>query len=535
MPKVLPFNNDQKIAIIGEVYSLVKRIVRVSIFVLTIVCLVACTDAASGGEGADNDPGNETKELIVATGADPTTLDGRKTWSGPGYSMNAHMMEPLVFREIVDNKVNIVGVLAEEFENMDDLNWKFTLREGVTFHNGVPLTSEAVKFTLETILDPELNSPLAQWISDIDEITTDGELIVNIKTKTPTRGLLSGLTQIPIIEPSAVEELGEEFNIKPVGTGPYKIVEYKANSSVELERYDDYWGEAGVSERIKFLIMPENAVRLAALQSGDVHIAENISADKVEEVESDPNLDLYVTETLRVNLLVINFDNPWMEKKEFREALSMAIDRELIVNNILGGNTIPASSASPPGTIGFHDGLPVYEYDIEKAKKLLAEMDYDGSPIKMGAPSGRYAMDRQVNEAIAGMLEDAGINVELETLEFSSFLPKTDERYYDIYYIGLADLTINPPLHWGSYYHSKNSQGGYTNPEVDNLMDQAVETIDDEEAIVLFKELQEIFYEDKPTLPLYYEPHMVGVRKDVQDFLPRLDEYIIVRDAYVEP
>src|SRR5699024_4864376 len=133
-------------------------------FITIIVLLIACSDSTVGSnEGSGNDAGNETKELIVATGADPTSLDPRKTWSGPGYSINAHIMEPLVFREIDGNKVTIVGVLAEEFENIDELNWKFTLREGVTFHNGVPLTSEAVKYTLETILEPEFNSPLSQW------------------------------------------------------------------------------------------------------------------------------------------------------------------------------------------------------------------------------------------------------------------------------------------------------------------------------------------------------------------------------------
>lgn len=502
-----------------------------------LVLLTACsnddsTDDNQVEEGSSSD--QQQNEIIVATGADPTSLDPRKTWSGPGYSINSHILEPLVFREINDGKVEIVGVLAESFENLDDYTWKFTLREGVKFHNGAPLTAESVKFTLESILDPETNSPLSQWIREIDEITTEGDLIVFIKTKTPTRGLIAGLAQVPIVEPGAVEELGEQFNVQPVGTGPYKIVEYRANNSVELERFNDYWGEPGINERIKFLIMPENAVRLAALQRGDVHIAENIPADKIEEVKNDPNLDVHVTETLRVNLFVNNLENEWMKEQKFREALSLAIDRELLVNNILGGNTIPASSVSPPGTIGFHEDLPVYEYDPERAKSLLEEIGYDGSTIKMGAPAGRYAMDRQIGEAVAGMFEDIGINVDLEILEFSSYVPKTDEGYYDIHYIGVADLTINPHAHWIGYYHSDNSEGNYSNPEVDALMDQVIQTIDDEEAITIYKQIQEILYEEKPTLPLYYEPHMVGVRKGVKNFEPRLDEYISVRDVYYE-
>lgn len=515
---------------------MLKKTIQASLIAIGLILLLAaCSNSADNVQSGGGDTRGESKELIVATGADPTSLDPRKTWSGPGYSINSHILEPLVFREIKDGKVEIVGVLAEEFENIDEYTWKFTLREGVTFHNGVPLTAESVKFTLESILGPEFNSPLSQWIKDIDEIITEGDLVLYIKTKTPTRGLIGGLAQVPIVEPGAVEELGEEFNVKPVGTGPYRIVEYKPNNSVELERFEKYWGKPGVNERIKFMIMPENAVRLAALQRGDVHIAENIPSDKIEEVKNDPNLDVYVTETLRVNMFVNNFDNDWMQQQKFREALSLAIDRELLVNNILGGNTIPASSVSPPGTIGFHDELPIYEYNPEKAKELLEEVGYDGSVIKMGAPAGRYAMDRQIGEAAAGMFEDVGVNIDLEILEFSSFVPKTDEGYYDIHYIGVADLTINPYMHWIGYYNSENSEGGYANPEVDALMEQAIQTIDDEVAIEIFKDIQEILYEEKPTLPLYYEPHMVGVRKGVRGFEPRLDEYIIVRDAYFEP
>lgn len=507
-----------------------KRWVLFSTILVMLFSLVACS-------GAGNSSSNQTdsvKELVIATGADPTSLDPRKTWSGPGYSINSHIFEPLVFRKIVDGKVTIEGVLAEKYENVDDLTWKFTLKDGVKFHNDTPLTAESAKFTLETIMSPDFNTPMKTWTNDIAQITTEGDLTLIIKTKTPTRGLLSSLTQIPIVEPGAVKELGDQYNVKPVGTGPYKIVEYKANNSVKLERFEDYWGEPGVSDKIEFRIMPENAVRLAALQRGDVHVAENISADKIETVKKDENLEIFITETLRVNMMVANFKNKWMAEQKFREAISLAIDRQSLVANILGGNTIPASSVSPPGTIGFNEDLYVFPYDPDKAKELLKEVGYDGSAIKMGAPTGRYAMDRQIGEAVAGMLQEVGIHVELETLEFSSYVPKMDEGAYDFYYIGLADLTINPNTHWDGFYHSANAEGGYSNPEVDALMEKAIQTIDDAEVTGIYKQIQEILYKDLPTFPLYYEPHMVGVRKGVKGFEPRLDEYVIVRDAYFE-
>lgn len=512
-----------------------KLLITIFISILLVGLLVACSESESKSDSSsDGEKGTRAETLIVGTGADPTTLDPRKTWSGPGYSINAHIFEPLVFRNIEDGKVSIEGVLAKSFENVDELTWKFTLHEGVTFHNGEALTAESVKFTFESILEPSFNTPLTLWLNNVDEIKTEGDLVLYIKTKTPTRALLSALTQIPIVAPSAVEELGDRFNVEPVGTGPYKIVEYVANNNVKLTRYEGYWGEPGVSENIEFRIMPENAVRLAALQRGDIHIAENISADKVNEVSNNPKLEMHITETLRVNMFVANYANEWMAKQEFRDAISLAIDRQALVDNILGGNTIAGSSVSPPGTIGFDDSLPIPEVNIDKAKELLNEIGYDGTPIKMGGPVGRYAMDQQIVEATAGMLEAAGINIDLETLEFSSYVPKMDELAYDFYYIGVADLTIDPTNHWGGYYYSETAEGGYSNSEVDTLIDEVIRTIDDGQAIELFEKVQNILYEEKPTFPLYYEPHMVGVREGVQNFTPRLDEYIIVRDAYFE-
>jgi peptide/nickel transport system substrate-binding protein len=256
-----------------------------------------------------------------------------------------------------------------------------------------------------------------------------------------------------------------------------------------------------------------------------------MSADKLNTLKSDPNLNVSVTKTLRVDFLVLEFKNKWIGNQKFREALSMAIDRKGLVNSVLGGTTIPASSVSPPGTIGFNKDLPVYKFDLEEAKKLLKESGYDGSPIKMGAPIGRYAMDKQMGEAIAGMLKKAGVNIQLETLEWSSYIPKTDSDAYDIWFIGATDFTINPSKHWDGYFYSKTSENNYANPEVDKLMDEAIQTIDDDKAAEIYKKIQKILYDEKPTLPLYYEPQIIGFRKGLSGFAPRLDEYDIVRDA----
>ncbi|MGG1573526.1 ABC transporter substrate-binding protein [Fictibacillus sp. NRS-1165] len=507
---------------------------KTSIFawlLIAILALSACSSTSTSDAKGKSSTSKAADEIAIATGSDPISLDPRKTWSGPGYSMNAHIFEPLVFRQIDGENVKIVGVLAEKFENVDPLTWKFTLRKGVKFHNGQPLTPEAVKFTIDSIIDPNYNTPMKTWLRDVDKVTTEGDDVVIIKTKTPTGGLISSLAQVPIVEPGAVKSLGDKYNTEPVGTGPYKIVKYTPNNELLLTRFDDYWGEKAKTKNVRFRIMPESSVRLAALQRGDVQIAETMSADKLSTIKSDPNLSVSVTKTLRVDFLSLEFKNKWIANQKFRHALSLAIDRKGLIDNVLAGTTIPASSVSPPGTIGFDKNLPVYPFDLDKAKQLLKESGYDGSPIKMGAPIGRYAMDKQMGEAIAGMLKKAGVNIQLETLEWSSYIPKTDTDAYDIWFIGATDFTINPSKHWDGYFNSATSEIGYKNPEVDKLMAEAAQTIDQNKQVELYTKIQEILYQDLPTLPLYYEPQIIGVRKGINSYKSRIDEYTIVRDA----
>lgn len=509
----------------GEAEKVKLQRLHSLLLMLFLVVMVAATGCSSRTGGSSE----TVKEIAIASGADPITLDPRKTWVGPGYSMNAHVFEPLVFREQKGDEIKLVGVLAEKIENPDQLTWKFTLRKGVKFHNGKPLTAEAVKFTIESIMDPKFTTPLKIWVSDIQSVTTEGDSVVIVKTKYPTGGLLSSLAQVPIVEPTAVKEMGEDFNLKPVGTGPYKVVKYTPNSQVVVERFSDYWGKPGTYDRITFRIMPENAVRLAALQSGEVVLAEAIPPDKIEAVKNDPKLTVVSSKTMRVCFLNLELKkSPWLSKKEFRQAISLAIDRRLLVDSILRGTTIPASSVSPPGTVGFNEKLPVYEYNRDKAKALIKEVGYDGSPLKMGVCVGRYNMDKQIGEAVAGMLREAGINVQLEVMEWSSYRPKTQEDYFDIWFVGQTDFTCNPSKHYEGKYDSATSDLGYANPEVDTLMAQAARSVDAAVRAQCYSRIQEILYEDMPTVPLYYEPQIIGVNKGLQGFEPRLDEYVLV-------
>ncbi|MDB4895626.1 MAG: hypothetical protein JWN15_1888 [Firmicutes bacterium] len=514
-----------------------RRIGSISLLLITaILTLTACGSsptkgAAPGGTGSGGPAPSGEFELAVASGADPVDLDPRKTWVGPGYSMNAHLFEPLVFRKQTGDKMEIYPLLAESWKTVDPTTWEFKIRSGVKFHDGETLDAAAVAYTLTSIMDKDFTTQLKTWTNDIAKVEAKDAATLVITTKYPTRALLNSLAQVPIVAPQAAREMGAEFTKKPVGTGPYKIVSYTPNSSVIVERFDGYWGEKGKAKKITFRIMPENATRMAALEAGEVQIAENLSPDKLEKLKSNGALDVIYTPTLRVDWLVLQFTNKQVANLKFRQALSLAIDRDSLVKNILSGTTVVANSVSPPGTIGYDKSLPPFAYNLEKAKQLLQESGYGGEPIKMGAPIGRYSMDKQVNEAVAGMFKKLGVNVQFEALAWSAFIAKANEGQYDVYFIGQTDFTLNPTSHWRSMFYSQTARGKYNNPRVDQIIDQSAAELDDAKVIKLYQEGQKILYDDLAALPLYYEPQLIGVSKKLKGFVPRLDEYVIVNYA----
>ena len=465
-------------------------------------------------------------ELSVASGADPSTLDPRKTWVAQGYSINAHVFEPLVFRAEKDGKVELVPLLAESWERISPTEILFKIRKGIKFHNGETLDAAAAAYTITSIQDETFITNLKLWVRDIESVKVTAPYELLIKTKKKTRGLLNQLVQVSIVAPEAAKS--PDFEKKPIGTGPYKVASYVPNGQVVIEKNSDYWGTAGEADKITFRIMPETSTRLAALEAGEVHVAENLPPDKLDILRPNKELQVVYTPTLRVSFLVMNFRNPLMAKRKFRQAISLAIDRQGIVDHLLGGTTKAANSISPPGTIGYDASLPVYAYDPERAKALLKEAGYKGEPIKLGGPMGRYSMDKQVTEAIGGMLEAVGINTVVETLAFSSYIPKYNDGAYDLSFIGFTDFTINPHKHWSSFFYSPNAINSYANAEMDKIIEAASVELDDGKAAELFKQGQALQRKEfGGALPLYYEPQLIGLRANVEGFVPRLDEYII--------
>ncbi|MFC4555390.1 ABC transporter substrate-binding protein [Georgenia faecalis] len=498
------------------------------------LALAACSSGSPASERDESSVPGALEALSVAIGADPVNLDPRLTWVGQGYSINAHIYEPLVERtDDGEGNVEITGLLAETWENRDDTTWVFHLREGVTFHNGEPFTAEAAKFTIESIMDPDLATPLKVWTSTIESVEAEDDLTLVIRTVAPARGLLNSLVQVPIVSPQAVEEFGEEFTLNPTGTGPYQFVSYTPNNQVVIEQYPEYWGDQTGPETIDWRVMPESSARIAAIQAGEVQIAENIPPDQLPTLESNSDIEVATASTMRVIMMVPLLTNEWMQNPDFRRGLSLAIDRESIVEDLLGGTTEPANSVSPPGTVGHNDDLQPYPYDLDEAAALIEASGYDGSVIRVGAPQGRYQMDAQAGEAVAGMLEQAGVNVEFTALPWSEYSGQTAKGTdaFDFYFLGTTDFTLYPTSFYNGLFGCELGRNYYCDEDLSAKIDATAAMLDDDEAAAAYAEIQEIVYEDLPVVPLYWEPAITAVSQGLTGFHLRMDEYIVTTEV----
>lgn len=514
-----------------------RRVPAAAASAAAVLILAACgsdspvqSPEQNGTEGATT----AVENLAVAIGADPVNLDPRLTWVGQGYSINAHIFEPLVERlDDGAGNVEIVGLLAEDWETRDETTWVFHLREGVQFHDGQPFTAEAAQFTLETIMSEEFSTPLVTWTATIESVEVEDDYTLVINTTTPTRGLLNSLVQVPIVSPQAVEEHGEQFTLNPVGTGPYEFVSYTQNSQVLIERYEDYWGELEGPEAITWRIMPEASARISAIQSGEVQVAENIPPDQLATLESADNIEILSAETMRVAMMVPLFANEWMMNDEFRQGLSLAIDRESLVRDLLSDTTEVANSISPPGTVGHHEGLEPFPFDPAAAADLIESSGYDGSPIRVGAPQGRYQMDAQIGEAIASMLSDVGVDVQFTALPWSEYSGQTAQGTdaFDFYFLGTTDFTLYPTAFYNGLFHCELGRNYYCDEDLTALIDESATLLDDDEAAAHYAGIQETVYEDLPMIPLYWEPAISAVSTDIDGFTLRMDEYIVVTNV----
>ncbi len=391
--------------------------------------------AASAASQASPPAGNAVDRVVVLTGAEVRFFDPAWRFSSTDANPNVNIYEPLVR---MNRSFEIEPALAVSWEPLDDATWQFTLREGVTFHNGEPLNADTVVAWFERLQTLEEDVPTAASSIDqlplVERVEKVDDLTVNFVSSEPNPTLLRRLaTYYLLITPlQPFEENGPEAlaNVA-VGTGPYRFVEWVKDDHVLLEANPDYWGGVPLVQQLEFRPVPEPSSRVSALLAGEAQIVEALPLPGVDQLNGTDAAEVRsVREATRIYWGQWNaMGNEYLQDLKVRQALNYAVDKQAIIDSILGGHAEQNASCVTFESFGYAD-VPEYEYNPELASQLLAEAGYPngGFTITLDAALGRSTGDAEIVQAIISYLGEVGVTVELQQQDFANYLAMLREE-----------------------------------------------------------------------------------------------------------
>ena len=485
--------------------------------------------------------------LTIGRPSDAISLDSNTETTGPGAIVYSNIIEPLI---VIDKDGKVQPNLAEKFEVISPDRIRFFIRKGIKFHDGTDLNAEAVKFTF----DRAITMP-ARWKALFGPLKA-AEIVdpytVDIITEVPYGPLVASMAMVytGIVSPEAVKKHGENYGRNPVGTGPFMFKEWKTKDHITLVRNDNYWGEKALLKEVVFIVIPEAGSRMMALRTGDIDIAMQPTPAELDMFRADDKFNVAETMGLRVFFLGFNNALPPTDDPKVRQALSMAVDVNGIVDNILEGAAVPPKGYLAPAVFGFKDMEldKRFPYNPEKAKALLAEagwqdsdkdgiLDKDGKKLAINflGAKGRYLMDAEVCEATQAMFKAIGVEAKLDFFEWATTftaLRKADLEY-NLFTLGW--LTTNADADYSLYamFHSSQfSPKGWNNnrfkdDRVDVLLDSARSSQNREERVSQYHEAQDIIAESATWIPVYNTKEIFVLNSKVQGFEANPSEYLM--------
>lgn len=472
-------------------------------------------------------------ELVIGRQVSTTAMD-------PGFLREAATIVDNIFDTLVlrDKEMKLVPGLAESWKSVDDTTWEFKLRQAIKFQNGEDFNAEAVKFTIDRVLDPAAKAPTISYIRTIDSVEVVDDYTVRIKTKGPDPLLPTRMSRYPayIVPPKYVKEVGNDvFARKPIGTGPYKMVDFVPDQHVILEATADYWRGKPAIDRVVWRPIPDATARITALITGEVHLIEGVPADLAQLVKQSNEVDLVRVPNGGLTIyLGLKSGTAPLDNLKVRQALNIAIDRKGIAENILKGFATPKGTQVGPYDFGYLD-VPVPEYNPDKAKALLAEAGYtDGLSIKLQA-TRRYISGADVGQAIAQQFGAIGVKVDLEVPEWSVYIQQVPAgKQAPIYMLGWGSTqTLDADAAVYAIFHSGEPYSTVSMPALDDLLDQSRRTVGPQKREEILHKIQDLAAEQLPVLTLHQEDSLYGKRKNVT-FQGRADARIPVFDIRVE-
>jgi peptide/nickel transport system substrate-binding protein len=486
--------------------------------------LAALATAGIGSRGlAQGGP-----SLVIGTKLELNTLDPHFFNGFPQGSSHSLIFNALL---AVDSELRLVPALATAWKNIDPLTWEFDLRQGVKFHDGSAFTADDVIATLERVPKvPNSPNPFTQFSRSISATEKLGDYKLRFKTATPTPTLPSDLARVFIISKKHVAASTADFNAgasgAAIGTGPYKVAEWTNGQLLVLNRNDAYWGTKEPWAKVTEKVIKSDAGRIAALLSGDVDAIDEVPTIDIPRIKQDKRFTITSGTSATVQYIAMDaardvspfisakdgqpalLGNP-LKDRRVRKALSLAINRKLIVDRILDGSATPASQFLPSRFDGTSTKLKVDPYDVEKAKALLKEAGYaNGFKITLHATNDRYPKDKDIAQAVGQFWTRIGLQVAVEAVPGTVFFSQASKQEYSAFMAqyGTEEASIGPRalVHTPGGIYGTANRTKFSHTDIDAAIEKAQSEMDPVKRKPLVQAAIEITMEQQAIIPVFH-------------------------------
>jgi peptide/nickel transport system substrate-binding protein len=495
------------------------------------VLLVLAMIAAACGGNADSQSGLRDR-LVFAAAADATTLDPHNTTDTESDQVIHMIFETLLG---FDDEMKIVPRLAERWSVAEDgVTWTFHLREGIRFHDGAPFNADAVRANFERVLDPAAAHKRLPLFNMIDRVEAVDEHTVRFVTKyafgpfEPTIAHVSAAIVSPVVAARHGKRFGTAADAVS-GTGPYRIVSWKKDEEIVLERVDDYWGTPGATRQIVYRPIPEPTARVLALETGDVDVISRVSAPDIPRLDRAPGITVHRIAGVGAQQFRFNLTKKPFNDRRVRQAISYAIDRRAIVDNLVSSFARASTGALTPIMRGYAH-LGEIPHDPDKARQLLREAGYPHGFRTKIATTPRYPMGVELAEAVSADLKKVGIDAAIEVFDWGTMVQfwaglPPEKNPQEIFIMGAGASTADAD--WGlrpifrTAPTNENNYGYYSNAEFDDVIEAAMRETNPERRQDLYRRAQEIVYlEDPGAVWLFDTLYVVAARSAVTGIRP---------------
>lgn len=493
---------------------------RPIMLMLMSLCLIASLFAGCGKSEATQ--GTSKDSLTVATAYDAKSLDPHAVNDVASSNVMTQIYGTLVQ---MNDKGELVPMLAESFKQIDDLTYEFKLKKGVKFHNGEEMKASDVKFSFTRAAKA---APIAHIMGDIDteSFKMADDYTISFKIKHPCTGFLPSLVHTggSILSEKAVTSAGDKYAMNPVGTGPFKFVSWAKGDKVELEKFNDFYGDKPKFSKMTIRVIPEPTNRTIELESGGVDVAYEISSNDIKRVQDNEKLQLMRVVDNSTQYLGFNNQKKPFSDAKVRQAISYAINTKSVVDTVWKGVGKVAVGPIGPNVKYSDKSLQAHDYNVQKAKDLLKEAGFpNGFKTTIWTNDKKERVDMAT--IMQSQLKEVGIETEIKVLEWGAYLDGLSKGEQDMFIIGWTCQTADPDMAvYAPLHSSKAGSGGnysfFKSDKADELIMKGRTMKDSPERETVYKDLQKEVKDQAPWIFLSNGEQVVGARKNVKGFKP---------------